>query len=173
MAKLLAKKKLSQLKEKTISIKNELKSEIKDKIDSGFGDRFQMPGLIRQARISLEHWEKHVASQKETKFPYCCGIALATTVQAAMGYGYEGTMGIVIARLDDGYETNEQGNPIQRWSQPCAIGSFGLSAGIQLGTSKADHIMLLTHPRQLDTFTSGTCVCVSIQHNTKTKTTKL
>ena len=84
--------------------------------------------------------------------PFACGIVLLSTVSGGFIHGAEGSTGIVMIRLDKGYETDEFDTPIQRWSQPCAIAGGGASFGFQIGFSKIDQLIILTHPRHVKTF---------------------
>ena len=85
-------------------------------------------------------------------FQFACEIVLLSTVAGGFVRGVEGSTEIVLFRLDKGYEIDDNGNPIQRWSQPCAIAGGGVSAGFQMGISNIDQFIILTHPRHVKTF---------------------
>ena len=125
---------------------------------SGRGDK-DMEAIFSRARITLHDYvalmSKPENCKKKNKFPFVCGIAIMSVVSGGIGaYGYDGTTGIVLNRLDNGDESDEKGNPIQRWSKPCAIGGAGITIGAHVGGSKADRVVFMTHPKHVESFIS-------------------
>ena len=144
------------INEKKESKLHTMKNSMKNKMTS-FKNRFEMQGLLKQARISLENWLNKIGESKDSKLkdlPFACGIAIVTTVSASLLEGGNLAMGVIFYRLDEGYETDENENPIQRWSQPCAIGCLAYSYGLAYGIAKYDHIIIFKNPKLMEKFAS-------------------
>ena len=118
------------------------------------GSRLSMEGLLKQARISFEKW---VDIEKPHNYPMPNGIVFLTTIKGSFGWGAEAGTGIVLYRLDNNNDNNNNNNNDNnvnvRWSGPCAIGSGGLSFGLQFGVSKVDDIIMLPKKHHVRTFT--------------------
>ena len=71
------------------------------------------------------------------------GLVFMTTIKAGGLVSGMGGTGILLARLPDG-----------SWSAPVAVGSLGLSWGLQIGATLADVMIVFTKPEALDAFRS-------------------
>lgn len=150
----------SNMNEKKESKLHVMKHSMKRKVNS-FKNRFEMQGLLKQARKSFEQWliklsESNNATSKQVidNLPFACGVAIVSTVSMNMVQGGNLAMGVMFYRLDEGYETDENDIPIQRWSQPCAIGCLAFQIGITYGVGKYEHIFIFKDPKFMETFAS-------------------
>ena len=156
-------------------------SSLQERFKGDHGDlkvsRLSMTGLLKQARISFEKWVEH---HHPENYPMPNGIVFLSSIKGSFGWGGEVGTGIVIYRLpptnqesksdekenkddekqneattDDGDNNNNDNqnrNSNVRWSGPCAIGSGGVSFGLQIGISKVDHIIMLPRKHHVKTF---------------------
>ena len=139
-------------------------SKLKPKDSNSNKDtRLSMAGLLKQARSSFEKWVK---TQKPKNYPMPHGIVFLTSVKGSFGWGGEVGTGIVLYRLDNNDKNNknkddekegstnsdEKSKDNVKWSGPCAIGSGGVSFGLQIGFSKIDHIIMLPQKSHAKTF---------------------
>jgi len=117
-----------------------------------FSERTTMEGLIKQARESFEYFlsdgnmidiEKTIAD-KLWRDAY--GIVFLSEVKVGALLGGKAGTGIILARIE-----NENEEKVE-WGPPIAIGTGGVTAGIQLGVSKVDHIIILPSPNHIKAF---------------------
>ena len=113
-----------------------------------FDQRVTMEGILKQARESFEFFlesgiveiEKEI-TKKLMRDAY--GIVFLTEAKVGLGFGGKIGTGIIITRIEDKED---------EWSAPIAIGTGGVSFGLQLGISKVDHIIILPSPNHVKTF---------------------
>jgi len=138
-----------------VSEAKEMARESFSKMKGWFGDqkkkfdqRVTMEGILQQARESFEFFlesgiveiEREI-TKKLMRDAY--GIVFLTEVKGGAFVGGKIGTGIIITRIQDKED---------EWSAPIAIGTGGISCGLQLGVSKVDHIIILPSPNHVKTF---------------------
>jgi len=116
-----------------------------------------MEGLLKQARISLEDYFSPKFVKEEERFSRdlfrnAQGIGLISEGKGGLMFAGKAGTGIVLCRIED---------KLGEWSGPLAIGTGGLSWGLQGGIAKCDHIILLQTPHHVHTFMAKGSVQVS------------
>lgn len=75
------------------------------------------------------------------------GLAIITVIKAGFLVTARGGSGIVIAKLDDGLNSD--------WSAPSAIGIAGLGGGFEVGAEVTDFVIILNKRSAVDAFSKG------------------
>lgn len=115
-----------------------------DSVKQAASKRLSMPGLIKQARISLEKAIQLNENDFLRNLQHCQGIAFISTIKVGtLFWGGQGGTGIIIAKTERG-----------TWSAPLAVGIGGCAWGLLLGASKSDNIILLNTQAAVKTFMS-------------------
>jgi lipid-binding SYLF domain-containing protein len=110
--------------------------------------RLAMEGLLQQACLSLEDYfspkiVKPEARWSKELFRNAQGIALISEGKGGFMFAGKAGTGVVLCRIP---HTKDE------WSGPLAIGTGGISWGLQAGIAKCDHIILLQTPHHVHTF---------------------
>lgn len=111
--------------------------------------RFAFEGEIKQALETLNNMvypEMTIHASTEKAIPLkimmnAVGLVFMTEVKAGFLFSGKGGSGVVIARLPDG-----------TWSGPSLFGHAGIGAGLMVGASKTNSVILLNTPEAVKTF---------------------
>ena len=132
---------------------NSLQHRINEKYDSdSYARHFNSPyrrtlsGEIRKAAYALKNCFKGPVKDQsitEATLSNAKGLAFITIAKGGFIVAGRGGTGLVVARLEDG-----------SWSAPSAIGSMGISWGLQIGGDCCDFIIVLNTKAAVDSFST-------------------
>ena len=114
---------------------------------STFETRVSMEGILKQSRQSLEEYINPALIKVDEQIPKqilkdAKGIVILTIVKTGLIInGSVGTGIILIKQVSQSQDNQSQEG--QQWSGPSAVGTCGLSIGLQLGLEKVDVIIVL------------------------------
>jgi len=108
--------------------------------------RFEMPGLIEQALLSLKEFlNPHLRVEEQIPTKILSGakaVVFLTVLKGGVGISGAAGTGIVISRNDG------------EWSGPSAIILAGVDIGLNIGIEKSDHIIILREDSAIRAFGS-------------------